>query len=309
MDPTYPLFPIVSFTCFVLVFSPLPWHIQARNTGTSMFAIWVGTCCLILFINSVVWRNDVIDRAPIYCDIATRILMGCSVSVPACGLCVQRRLYRISVLGPLKFDKHYEVKNFVIDMCICLGFPMFIMALAYVSQGHRYDIFEGYGCTYFIYDVWPSIPTFSMWPLVIALISSVYCVRTFYALAIRRSKLNEFLDSINSSASTKHYFRLMVLSCTEIVFTIPLSSWVLYMEITNMTKYISWTDTHSYFHVVRTYPSIIWRSEKALRPLVEFKQWIILVCAFVFIAFFTFGEDSRGNYGRIFSAVVKRLGW
>ncbi|TDL17303.1 fungal pheromone STE3G-protein-coupled receptor [Rickenella mellea] len=309
MDPTYPLFPIVSFTCFVLVFSPLPWHIQAGNTGTCMYMIWVGTCCLILFINSLVWRNDAIDRAPIYCDIATRILMGSSAAIPACGLCIQRRLYRISVLKPPTFDKHEKVKNFVVDMCICLGCPLFTMALAYISQGHRYDIHEDYGCTYFIYNVWPSIPTFTIWPLVIALISSVYCVRTFHSLAIRRSKFNEFLNAEDSSGSTTHYVRLMLLSCTEIVFTIPLASWVLYTAISNMGTYISWADTHYAFHVVWTYPSIIWRNDKALRTIIEFDQWITIVCAIVFIAFFTFAEDSRRNYGRIFYAVVERLGW
>lgn len=36
-----------------------------------------------------------INWVPIYCDIATKILVGASVSVPAAALCINRRLYHI----------------------------------------------------------------------------------------------------------------------------------------------------------------------------------------------------------------------
>jgi len=34
-----------------------------------MFMFWTGLGCLVEFINSVVWNKNMIDRAPIYCDI------------------------------------------------------------------------------------------------------------------------------------------------------------------------------------------------------------------------------------------------
>ncbi|TDL19570.1 fungal pheromone STE3G-protein-coupled receptor [Rickenella mellea] len=308
MDPTYPLYPIVSFLCFLLVLSPLPWHFQAWNTGTCMYMLWTASVCLIWFINSLVWHNNAIDWAPIYCDISTRIIMGTAVAIPACSLCIQRRLYGITSTRAVTSNKQEKIKNVCIDLSICLGFPLFIMALAYISQGHRYDIYEDVGCFYAIYDVWPAFPTFYMWPLTLALISSVYCVMTLRSFARRRSQLNEFLNSGASSITAKRYFRLMMLSCTEIVFTIPLGTWVLYEDIINMNKYISWADTHSDFHVVWTYPSIIWRNDKQLRVFVEFDRWNIIICAIVFCAFFTFAEESRNNYRALFGTAAKRFG-
>ena len=110
----YPLFPIVSALGFVLALIPLPWHLEAWNSGTCYYMIWAALGCLNSFINSVVWANDAIDRAPIWCDIctcqplqqvsatiqhstiATRITLGVSVGIPAASMCIMRRLYNIS---------------------------------------------------------------------------------------------------------------------------------------------------------------------------------------------------------------------
>jgi Pheromone A receptor len=41
----------------------------AWNVGTCLFMIWTGLGCLIQCINSIVWNNNMIDKAPVYCDI------------------------------------------------------------------------------------------------------------------------------------------------------------------------------------------------------------------------------------------------
>jgi hypothetical protein len=112
-DASYPAFPIFAFIAFVLVLIPLPWHFQAWNSGTCLFMIWTAVGCLNLFINSIVWRNNAIDWAPIWCDICTccrgftcfslsnsiiasRIIVGLAVAIPAASLCINRRLYKIA---------------------------------------------------------------------------------------------------------------------------------------------------------------------------------------------------------------------
>lgn len=112
-DASYPAFSIFAFIAFVLVLIPLPWHFQAWNSGTCLFMIWTAVGCLNLFINSIVWRNNAIDWAPIWCDICTcrsgficfassnsiiasRIIVGLAVAIPAASLCINRRLYKIA---------------------------------------------------------------------------------------------------------------------------------------------------------------------------------------------------------------------
>jgi pheromone a factor receptor len=78
---------VFSFIGFWLSVIPLYWHLQGKlqftngpslnikvhvtawNTGTCMYMVWTALGCLIYFINSILWRGNVLDKAPIYCDI------------------------------------------------------------------------------------------------------------------------------------------------------------------------------------------------------------------------------------------------
>ena len=81
------LYTAFSFIGFVMCMIPLYWHLEgmdhysphhgvqiimygtAWNVGTCLYMIWTGLGCLIQCINSIVWNNNMIDKAPIYCDI------------------------------------------------------------------------------------------------------------------------------------------------------------------------------------------------------------------------------------------------
>ena len=125
----YPLFPIASFLGFVVVLVPLPWHLQAGNSGTCFFVFWTSLACLNQFINSVMWANDAINRAPVWCDIcewqllsvlmgsltigrcvATRIMLGSAVGIPASSLCIMRRLHSIAKVQAVSLT-HKEVRR------------------------------------------------------------------------------------------------------------------------------------------------------------------------------------------------------
>lgn len=69
VDPTFPLFPIMAGLGFFLVLIPLPWHLQAWNSGTCYYMMWTALACLNQFVNSIVWSGDAINKAPVWCDI------------------------------------------------------------------------------------------------------------------------------------------------------------------------------------------------------------------------------------------------
>lgn len=117
MDPTYPLVPIANFLACVLVVIPLA-HMLTRpwNTGVYFFALWTLLSSLSTAINTLVWSNDVKDRAPIWCDIckspiyfsslspteiwleASHIDILVNTGIPACSLSITRRLYKITTI-------------------------------------------------------------------------------------------------------------------------------------------------------------------------------------------------------------------
>ena len=101
----------------ILSLIPLWWHVKSwkMHVGTCAYMIWTALGCLIHFVDSIMWNENIINWAPVWCDISTfrhtftqisshrlhsdtRIAVAVSVAVPACGLCIIRLLYNITVM-------------------------------------------------------------------------------------------------------------------------------------------------------------------------------------------------------------------
>jgi pheromone a factor receptor len=78
-DVTYPLFPVFAFLGFVLSLIPLPWHLQAWNSGTCYFMIWTSLACLNQFVNSIVWAGNALNPAPWWCEICMLLCSLCAL--------------------------------------------------------------------------------------------------------------------------------------------------------------------------------------------------------------------------------------
>ncbi|KAF9789562.1 fungal pheromone STE3G-protein-coupled receptor [Thelephora terrestris] len=293
----YPLFPVASFLAFVLVLLPLPWHLEAWNSGTCYYMMWTALACLNQFVNSVIWANDAIDRAPVFCDISTRITLAASAGIPAASMCIIRRLYNISKIQAVATTHAEKRRVVLVDTLICVLFPILCLPLAYVVQGHRFDVIQEVGCHASVVNTLLSYFLVTMWPILFGLISFVYCVLTMRSFLQRQAQFAEFLSS-NKALSASRYFRLMALACIEIMCTIPISIvfTVLNLKAEPFEPWVSWEDTHSNFSRVVLIPSVIWRQTKLVEVSIECGRWSPLFCALLFFAFFGFAEESRKNY-------------
>lgn len=108
-DTVYVVFAIISS---VLVLLPLPWHFHSWNGGTCLIMIYAAMGCIICAVDKTVWADNVDYELPVWCDIsesivkdhwlnswfliATRVLVGLSVGLPAAALCLTRRLYLVA---------------------------------------------------------------------------------------------------------------------------------------------------------------------------------------------------------------------
>ena len=128
LDPTYPLYSLLSFLGFVVVLIPFSWHLQAWNAGTCAYMFWVSFACLIEFVNSLVWAGSLHNNIPVWCDIssyflplyyrsrsdlsyfflATKFLLGAGVGIVASALCISRRLYAIASIQTVS-TSHIDV--------------------------------------------------------------------------------------------------------------------------------------------------------------------------------------------------------
>ncbi|KAF5353301.1 hypothetical protein D9756_007944 [Leucocoprinus leucothites] len=309
-DPTYPLFSVFAFIAFALVLIPLPWHLLAWNSGTCLYMIWTAIACFNLCINSIIWHENAIDWAPIWCDISTRIMVGASVAIPAASLCINRRLYKIASCQSASICHSEKRRAVIIDLAIGLGIPFLQMPLQFIVQGHRYDIFEGVGCMPTTVNTPLAYPLNFLWPNIIGLISVIYGILALRAFVQHRAQFQQFLSS-NFSLSTSRFIRLMALATVEIIFNIPITSYGLYLNITSRPIYHwkSWSDTHFAWYTIDTYPAVVWRSQKTQVIIMEFTRWLPIFCAFVFFAFFGFADEAISNYKRAYSAILGSFGY
>nr|AOC97511.1 putative pheromone receptor [Flammulina velutipes] len=297
MDPTYPAFPILAFIAFILVLVPFPWHLQAWNAGTCLFMVWTAMALLNLFINSLIWHNNALDWAPIWCDISTRVTLASGIGLNAASLCISRRLYHIAACQSVSSSPRDRRRALITDLLIAVGIPLLQLPLHIIVNGHRYDILEDVGCVVVTYNTVPAYPLSFLWPNIICLTSVVYCFLTLRSFLRRRAQFNQFLAS-SSSLNANRYFRLMALASVEIFVNIPISSYGLYLNLTRskVQPWISWDDTHFDWFTVDQFPALLWRANSDMVAVVELQRWATVIIALVFFGFFGFAEEAKKHY-------------
>ncbi|KAF8809922.1 STE3-domain-containing protein [Phlegmacium glaucopus] len=310
---TYPnaVFSAFAFTGFVMCAIPLPWHLQAWNTGTCMYMIWTGLACLNQFINSIIWNRNAINWAPVWCDISARFIVGVSIAIPAASLCINRRLYHIACVRVVTSTRADKRRAIMVDLAIGVGLPVLVMGLQYIVQGHRFDIYEDFGCFPVSYYTWPIYPIIMLPPLFIGIVSGVYATLTIIAFCKNRSQFNAMLSSYSKMTSNR-FLRLMCLAGVEVMFTVPVCIYAIVLQTQTLPLYpwISWANVHSYFDRADQFPALLWRDPRNRigEISIESTRWDVVFCAFVFFIFFGFADEARKNYRSAYQSVAKRIG-
>ncbi|KAF8145345.1 pheromone B alpha 1 receptor [Mycena galopus ATCC 62051] len=303
----FSMFALIGVLCSSV---PLPWHLEAWNTGTCLYMVWTGLACLVFFINSIVWSGNVIDWAPVWCDISTHFLNGFNLAIPACSLCINRRLYQIASVRTVTKSRSEKRKAIMIDLLIGLGLPLLQIPLQYIVQGHRYNIFEDIGCLGETYETPVAIVLFHLPPILVGCVSGVYCVLSIKSFYYCRAQVKQLLSS-NKNLNLNRYLRLMLLAGTDLCLTIPLGIWVLVVnvKVVGISPWISWANTHSNFSRVDQVPGVFWRSDIYTVASLETTRWLTVGAALLFFAYFGFADEAMKNYRSAFNTVAKRMGY
>ena len=94
-----------------------------------MFIMWSGLGTLVWGINSIIWHNNVVNWAPVWCDIATKFIIGTSIGIPFSSMAINRRLYKISSVRAVMITRSERRRETAIDFGLCLGVPVLVMIL------------------------------------------------------------------------------------------------------------------------------------------------------------------------------------
>ncbi|KAL0573614.1 a-factor receptor [Marasmius crinis-equi] len=270
--------------------------------------IWLALANLNFLINSILWHGRVDNFAPVWCDISTKYVIGVNTAVGACTLCIVRRLYLIATTDTVIITESDKKRAIAVDLAICVGIPILDMILHYIPQGHRFDILEDVGCYPTIYSTWVAIVLVTGWPLALGCISAIYgllCLRAFHR---RRKQINELL-SRNTTMNSNHYIRLMCLAASDILFTVPFSTFIIAQDVKiGLSPWISWEDTHFGFSMVLLEPAMFWRADKTNQSRVEFTRWAPVMCSVVFFGLFGLTARARKNYRTAATFALGKMG-
>uniref|UniRef100_A0A0W0FUE0 Putative STE3-like pheromone receptor STE3_Mr7 n=1 Tax=Moniliophthora roreri TaxID=221103 RepID=A0A0W0FUE0_MONRR len=291
------LFSFFSFFGMVIVSSCLPWNLQAWNCGACLYIIWTALACLTQFVNSIAWTGNIDNKAPIWCDISTKFLIGYSVAIPASSLCINRRIYKMMSTNIFPVTRREKMRVLAEELAIGVGIPLLEMILHYITQGHRFDIFEDIGCVPSIYNTWVAVILIVCWPLAIGIVSTIYSIMNLIIINKSSSRFRLFLSNDNHSLNRQRYWRITGLAAIGMCGTIAISFASIFLDMhVGIQPWVSWEDTHYDFWRVGLFPALVWRQLPYKSAAIEMSRWIPVVCAFTFFAIFGTSCEAKKFY-------------
>ncbi|KAJ6536339.1 GPCR fungal pheromone mating factor [Mycena capillaripes] len=275
-----------------LVLVTLPHHWRVGNLATLSIIIWLSAYDIIYGVNALIWAGNVDIRVPVWCDIVTKIKIGADVGLPGCCLCMARRLNRIAhglEMSPRGW------RHRTLDIFLCWGLPVIIMALHYIVQGHRFDIIQDIGCMPAIYVSWPSIIILDLSAFIPAVLALIFCGLAIFKLYRRRMAFRTMLRKPDASLTPSRYTRLMIM-------TFFLGTWnAVLISVSTSNEYTSglqpWTDwasVHTGFSFIGQYHNSDFTAP-ALR-CIYILWWALPISSLSFFAFFGIGGEAMKDY-------------
>jgi pheromone a factor receptor len=302
-------FTVFSGIGFILSVVPLYWHLESWNVGTCMYMIWTALACLVHFVDSIVWSGNAINWAPVWCDIAVRIKVAVAVAWPACGLCIIRRLYYIASPTTVTTTRTEKRREMIVDLLITIGIPVLQMLAELIVAGHRFNIYEDFGCGPATWTTHLAFVLVWSWPLILGVISAGYGFFTIRAFMQRRKQFRDLL-SATGNLTYSRYQRLMALASVDFCLTIPMALWAIIATATwtEVRPWVSWADTHWGYSRVFQFPRVLTNQRPILVVSLETTRWAAVLCAFIFFGFFGFADEAKKNYRLLASTITKRFG-
>ncbi|KAJ7761615.1 pheromone A receptor-domain-containing protein [Mycena maculata] len=291
------------FIALGLILVTLPHHWRVKNLATMAIIIWLSVYNLTYGVNALIWAGNVNITVPIWCDIATKLKIGADAGLPGTSLCMARRLNRIAhgfEMAPRGW------RHLGLDIMLCFGFPVIVMALHYIVQGHRFDILEDLGCIPAIYISWPSILILDLSAFIPAVLALVYCIVAILRLYRRRLAFSMALDKSDSMLTLPRYVRLMIM-------TFFLGTWnTVLISLSTVNEYLgegllpwaSWDAVHANFSFIGQYTDSDFSPQTIMCAYLLW--WAVPLSGLTFFVFFGIGDEAMKDY-RASAAWVGRV--
>jgi pheromone a factor receptor len=104
------------------------------------------------------------------------------------------------------------------------------------------------------------------------------------------------------------YFRLMAISVTEMLGTIPLGTYYIVVNArSGVTPWKGWANMHSHYSEVEQVADSTWKNVPEAATGLEMFRWSLVACAFLFFALYGFTVEAREAYYRLYKLLARRI--
>lgn len=236
-------------------------------------------------MNTITWYSDNINRAPIWCDISSkvRLLLGRSGGTEkgvltavrlqlqiggsfgriASGMCIARFLAAVVSPRATAITRQDRRQRALFDYSLCFGVPFIGMACHIIYQPIRFLLVTGKGCAVTTSMTWPTLVLWMIWPPVFAVIGVLYsgavfgrssyqcadawlAAYTFYRLVKHRRNFGRVVAGAHSALTTTRFIRLAGLSFSYLAIGLPLCVYSTMSDIARGGAYFDYS--WSYLH-------------------------------------------------------------
>ncbi|PUU83306.1 GPCR fungal pheromone mating factor, partial [Tuber borchii] len=278
----------------VVAFIPLAWHIRNKNTAAICLIVWITLFNFLSFSNALIWGGSEFDiytawDGKIFCDVEVKFFIASGAGIVSSIAAIARNLARVmsNKVTVIK-TKQVRRRELVQDLLLCLGLPVWTMAIHYFVQPSRYLLLATTGCTPTISDSWPSIPLVLIWPPIISLVSAYYAGLVLVRVHRYRQQFADILRSSNSGLTTSRFIRLFVLSLVLLVINLPLTFYVFYRNMEQPWTPYDWDSIHGkdWDYILRI-PS---------HNIIQFDRWVSVGAGYILFFIFGMGNDALKMY-------------
>ncbi|KAI0318404.1 GPCR fungal pheromone mating factor [Amylostereum chailletii] len=293
-------FPTLSFLSIVLLLLILPGQLKSHTIPAVSVICWLFVCNIIHGVNSILWADSLDDHAPVWCDIASKILLGAMVAIPGAFFCISRQLELLTSRHE-HVQKHVQYKTLV-EVVMCIVIPVVYMALHVIVQNHRFTIVEDLGCQAAIHRSLTGLVLVWLPPLVISLLALLYNVSALINLARSRYNSVAYFPS-RPEMSFSLFARRLAYATIGMLYTATVYVIVTSWSSTDMEPWTSVSKVHANFSQVET----VLRGT-AIATGSELLWWTIPIWSLLLCALTAFGEETRKGYRTILSWISSRTG-
>jgi pheromone a factor receptor len=129
-----------------------------------------------------------------------------------------------------------------------------------------------------------------------------------YSFYTRERRFRQLMSA--TGLNHNRYIRLMAISASEILGTIPLGTLFMVKNVKlGVDPWRGWVYTHEHYSVVYQVPASIWKNEPDSVFALEMFRWSLVLCAFVFFALFGFADEACRHYRSVYASIASHIGY